>query len=127
MPILQMTISNLPDPVTADVTYNLLCQVIGAQPLPSITWTLDNTELPSDPVKISHGNNMTSSALVFTPQKAQNRQKSKRLKGYPTFLEQAFFLQKSRFTNFLRILEFNLDHCDPNFCRRKICGILLES
>ena len=67
MPILQMTISNLPDPVTADVTYNLLCQVIGAQPLPSITWTLDNTELPSDPVKISHGNNMTSSALVITP------------------------------------------------------------
>ena len=67
MPILQMTISNLPDPVTADVEYDLLCQVIGAQPLPTITWTLDNTELPSDPTKISHNNNMTSSGLKFTP------------------------------------------------------------
>ena len=67
MPILQMTISNLPDPVTADVEYDLLCQVIGAQPLPTITWTLDNTELPSDPTKITHNNNMTSSGLKFTP------------------------------------------------------------
>ena len=62
-----MTISNLPDPVTADVQYDLLCQVIGAQPLPTISWTLDNMELQSDPVKISHNQNMTSSALQFTP------------------------------------------------------------
>ncbi len=27
MPILDVTLSNLPDPVTADVTYDVLCQV----------------------------------------------------------------------------------------------------
>jgi hypothetical protein len=62
-----MTISNLPDPVTADVKYDLLCQVTGSQPLPTISWTLDNTQLPSNPVQISHNNNMTSSGLEFTP------------------------------------------------------------
>ena len=36
MPILSMTIANLPDPVTADQTYQVLCQVTGAQPPPEV-------------------------------------------------------------------------------------------
>ena len=38
MPILAMTIANLPDPVTADVTYQILCQVTGAQPPPQVSF-----------------------------------------------------------------------------------------
>ncbi len=45
MPILELTLSNLPDPVTADVTYDVLCQVTGAQPVPKITWKLGEIEL----------------------------------------------------------------------------------
>ena len=39
MPILAMTIANLPDPVTADVTYQILCQVTGAQPPPQVSFS----------------------------------------------------------------------------------------
>ena len=36
MPILSMTIANLPDPVTFDTSYQILCQIIGAQPTPKV-------------------------------------------------------------------------------------------
>ena len=67
MPILSMTIANLPDPVTADVTYQILCQVTGAQPPPTIEWFLDDLLLPSDQPRLTHENNLTTSQLVFTP------------------------------------------------------------
>ena len=68
MPVLQMTISNLPDPVTADTRYDILCQVSGAQPLPTITWTLDGVTMPTeDAPRLSHNNNLTTSEIKFTP------------------------------------------------------------
>ena len=68
MPVLSMTIANLPDPVTADVTYQILCQVTGAQPPPTIGWFLDQSELPSETPRLTHADNLTTSQLVFTPQ-----------------------------------------------------------
>ena len=69
MPILYMTISNLPDPVVATTEYEVLCQVIGAQPPPEVTWTLDGVELPvEDPVpRLSNQGNMSTSTLLFRP------------------------------------------------------------
>lgn len=68
MPVLSMTIANLPDPVTADVTYQVLCQVTGAQPPPTLGWFLDGIELPSENPRLTHENNLTTSQLMFTPQ-----------------------------------------------------------
>lgn len=67
LPLLDVTLSNLPDPVTADVTYDVLCQAIGAQPPPKITWRLGDVILPSDDVRMSLENNLTTSELHFIP------------------------------------------------------------
>ena len=68
MPILYMTISNLPDPVTADKEYEVLCQVVGSQPPPEVTWMLDGVKLPVDePTRLSNQGNMTTSTLMFSP------------------------------------------------------------
>lgn len=68
MPILSMSLANLPDPVTADVTYQILCQVTGAQPPPKISWFLDAQLLASAQPRLTHENNLTTSQLVFTPE-----------------------------------------------------------
>ena len=68
MPILSMTIANLPDPVTADHAYQILCQVTGAQPPPQVQWFLDDVVLPTDEPRLTHDKNLTTSQLVFTPQ-----------------------------------------------------------
>lgn len=68
MPVLSMTIANLPDPVTADVNYQILCQITGAQPPPNVKWFLDGLELPSDEPRLTHESNLTTSQLVFAPQ-----------------------------------------------------------
>jgi len=47
MPILELTVSNLPDPIIADMEYDIICQVIGSQPPPKITWTLGEIQLPA--------------------------------------------------------------------------------
>lgn len=67
MPILSMTIANMEDPVTAGRTYQILCQVTGAQPPPTIQWFLDDVELESETPRLTHAENLTTSQLVFTP------------------------------------------------------------
>ncbi len=60
MPILEMTVSNLPDPIIADTEYDVLCQVTGSQPPPKITWTLAEVQLPAGEPMLTHGNNLTT-------------------------------------------------------------------
>ena len=67
MPILSMTIANMEDPVTAGKTYQILCQVTGAQPPPKIQWFLDEVELESELPRLTHAENLTTSQLEFTP------------------------------------------------------------
>ncbi len=67
MPILSMTIANLEDPVKADKTYQVLCQVTGAQPPPEVSWSLDGQPLPTTDPRLTHSSNLTTSQLVFTP------------------------------------------------------------
>ena len=58
MPILELSLSNLPDPVTADVTYDVLCQVTGSQPVPEVTWKLGEIELdPEEPRSVCQQQN----------------------------------------------------------------------
>ena len=68
MPVLSMTLVNLPNPVTADVKLNILCQVTGAQPPPTIEWFLDSEKLDAELPRLTHADNLTTSQLVFTPQ-----------------------------------------------------------
>ncbi|TRY71530.1 hypothetical protein TCAL_11940 [Tigriopus californicus] len=58
LPILEISLSNLPDPVTADVRYDVLCQVIGAQPPPTITWRLGEIMNDIDPSNIREGDDI---------------------------------------------------------------------
>ncbi len=69
LPILDITLSNLPNPVTADVEYDALCQVTGSQPPPEVTWRLGDVVLPTeeDTPRLTHDNNLTTSTLHFTP------------------------------------------------------------
>ena len=67
LPLLDLTISNLPDPVTADINYEVLCQVIGSQPPPKVVWKLADVILPSEEPRLSLENNLTTSQLYFTP------------------------------------------------------------
>ena len=67
LPILDISFSNLPDPVTADVRYDVLCQVIGSQPPPKITWRLGDVVLPADKPRMTLENNLTTSELIYTP------------------------------------------------------------
>ena len=68
MPILSMTIANIEDPVTAGKIYQVLCQVTGAQPPPTIQWFLDDVQLESELPRLTHADNLTTSQLEFTPQ-----------------------------------------------------------
>ena len=69
LPILDLTISNLPNPVTADVEYEVLCQVSGSQPPSEVTWRLGEVALPTEEEepRLTHDNNLTTSTLLFTP------------------------------------------------------------
>ena len=68
LPILGVTVSNLPDPVTADVQYDLLCQVTGAQPPPRVTWRLGEQVLQAgEAPRLTHDSNLTTSEMAFTP------------------------------------------------------------
>eukprot|EP00095_Tigriopus_kingsejongensis_P007812 snap_masked-scaffold204_size260821-processed-gene-1.10 protein:Tk07812 transcript:snap_masked-scaffold204_size260821-processed-gene-1.10-mRNA-1 annotation:"neural cell adhesion molecule 2-like" len=67
LPILDISLSNLPDPVTADVKYEVLCQVIGPQPTPTITWRLSDVILPANEPRYSLENNLTTTELHFMP------------------------------------------------------------
>ena len=69
LPILELTISNLPDPVIADTEYEALCQVTGSQPPPEVTWRLGGAVLPAaeEAPRLTHDSNLTTSTLVFTP------------------------------------------------------------
>ena len=60
MPILELTIANLPDPIIADTEYDVICQVTGSQPPPKITWTLGEVQLPVADPMLTHGNNLTT-------------------------------------------------------------------
>ena len=68
LPILDLTISNLPNPVTADVEYEVLCQVSGSQPPSEVTWRLGEVVLPTEgEPRLTHDNNLTTSTLYFMP------------------------------------------------------------
>ena len=68
MHILYMTISNLPDPVVANTEYEVLCQVVGAQPPPIIIWSLDGAPInATSPDRLSNQGNMSTSTLAFKP------------------------------------------------------------
>ena len=59
LPILSMTLSNLPQPVTADVTYDVLCQVVGGQPPPEVSFRLGDTILPTNSApRLTHDGNL---------------------------------------------------------------------
>jgi hypothetical protein len=60
MPILDLIISNLPDPIIADTEYDVICQVTGAQPPPRISWTLAEVQLPASEPLLTHGANLTT-------------------------------------------------------------------
>ncbi|XP_040568747.1 roundabout homolog 1 [Lepeophtheirus salmonis] len=69
MPVLDIHLSSLPNPVTSDTSYEVLCQATGAQPLPNITWFLDSTliQVSQVDVRVTHRENLTTSSLYFTP------------------------------------------------------------
>ncbi|QQP35874.1 Hemicentin1like [Caligus rogercresseyi] len=61
MPILDIHISKLPNPVTADASYEVLCQATGAMPLPTSHGTGRSR------YTVTHGRNLTTSSLYFSP------------------------------------------------------------
>ena len=92
LPILDLTISNLPNPVTADVEYEVLCQVSGSQPPSEVTWRLGEAALPTEEgPRLTHDNNLTTSTLFFVPKIKD--QASKAQLGCP---KEAFTLRELR-------------------------------
>ena len=90
LPVLDLSISNLPTPVTADVEYEALCQVTGSQPPAEVTWRLGDVVLPTaeEEPRRTHDNNLTTSTLLFTPKiKDQASRGGKRIIGLVLVVE----------------------------------------
>ena len=68
LPVLEVRIVNLPSPLRADSQYEALCQVVGARPPPSISWTLTTPlgvthNLSASLPQLSARGNLSSSLL----------------------------------------------------------------
>ncbi|XP_022914065.1 nephrin-like isoform X4 [Onthophagus taurus] len=54
-------------PLSADSTYELSCEVVGAKPKPTITWWKGSVQMKNTREIISPDNNTTTSVLTYTP------------------------------------------------------------
>ncbi|CAK9813985.1 Protein turtle homolog B [Anthophora quadrimaculata] len=54
-------------PFNADTTYEIGCEVVGARPMPEITWSKGSTILRDARQTVSPDNNITTSVLTFVP------------------------------------------------------------
>ena len=62
-----MSLSNVPKVFNAEKTFQISCEVFGAQPEPDIIWNLDKKTLDALPTQQDSESNLYTSELIYTP------------------------------------------------------------
>ncbi|XP_018895805.1 nephrin isoform X2 [Bemisia tabaci] len=67
LPPLMVRLKNEQHPLSADTSYEIVCEVIGARPKPNVTWWLDAKQLHTAKEPVLVDDNSTISTLKFIP------------------------------------------------------------
>ncbi|CAH0384981.1 unnamed protein product [Bemisia tabaci] len=67
VPPLMVRLKNEQHPLSADTSYEIVCEVIGARPKPNVTWWLDAKQLHTAKEPVLVDDNSTISTLKFIP------------------------------------------------------------
>lgn len=67
VPPMSITLVGIKGPVSANVGRKVTCRVVGARPIPTVTFWLDGRPVKSDSERSTKKGNVTESELILTP------------------------------------------------------------